>query len=87
MLQLMAQSERTVSELAEPFDMSLAAVSKHVKVLEQAGLLQRSVQGRTHYCRLKTDTMAAAMKWLRFYEQFWTTRFDALERELNNSEE
>ncbi|MCR2807235.1 ArsR/SmtB family transcription factor [Paenibacillus soyae] len=83
MLRLMAQRDRTVSELAEPFDMSLAAASKHVKVLEHAGLLRRSVQGRTHYCSLDSDTMAQAMKWLSFYEQYWKSRFDALEKALN----
>ncbi|WP_259391686.1 helix-turn-helix transcriptional regulator [Paenibacillus sp. 1011MAR3C5] len=82
MLKLMAERERTVSELAEPFAMSLAAASKHVKVLEHAGLLHRTVQGRTHHCRLESDTMAQAMKWLKFYERIWTASFDALEREL-----
>ncbi|MEK3884269.1 metalloregulator ArsR/SmtB family transcription factor [Paenibacillus sp. PL2-23] len=87
MLRLMTQGNRTVSELAEPFDMSLAAASKHVKVLEHAGLLRRSVQGRTHYCSLESATMAQAMKWLSFYERYWSSRFDALEKALLEGEE
>lgn len=85
MLRSLAFQERTVSELASPFRMSLAAASKHVKVLETAGLLQRTVQGRTHVCRLAPQPLADAHEWLRFYEQFWSGRLDALERELKNS--
>ena len=54
-IHMMAQKERTVSELAEPFDMSLAAISKHIKVLERANLVERSVTGRTHICSLNTN--------------------------------
>ncbi|WP_213616172.1 ArsR/SmtB family transcription factor [Paenibacillus lactis] len=82
MVRMIASRERTVSELAEPFDMSLAAASKHIKVLERSGLLERTVQGRIHTCRLNGDVMARALEWLRFYERFWTRQFDALEREL-----
>ena len=82
MLRSLAIQERTVSELAAPFRMSLAAVSKHVKVLEQAGLLQRTVRGRTHICRLAPEPLAEAHEWIRFYERFWNERLDALEREL-----
>jgi DNA-binding transcriptional ArsR family regulator len=82
MVHMMAQKERTVSELAEPFDMSLAAISKHIKVLERANLVDRSVTGRTHICRLKNESLSKATEWLRFYEKFWSTRFDLLENEL-----
>ncbi|MUK87822.1 metalloregulator ArsR/SmtB family transcription factor [Ornithinibacillus sp. L9] len=82
MVQMMAQKERTVSELAKPFDMSLAGISKHIKVLERANLMERSVKGRTHICRLNTESLAQATEWLRFYEKFWSDRFDLLESEL-----
>ncbi|MFD2923940.1 ArsR/SmtB family transcription factor [Halobacillus naozhouensis] len=82
MVRMMAQKERTVSELAEPFDMSLAGISKHIKVLERAKLLERSVNGRTHLCRLNTESLSQATEWLRFYERFWNNRFDLLESEL-----
>ncbi len=82
MVHMMAQKERTVSELAEPFDMSLAAISKHIKVLERANLVDRSVTGRTHICRLNNESLSKATEWLRFYEKFWSNRFDLLENEL-----
>jgi DNA-binding transcriptional ArsR family regulator len=78
MLASLAQGEHTVSELAEPFRMSLAAASKHVKTLERAGLVRRTVQGRTHVCRLDPGPLAEAHEWLRFYERFWSQRLDAL---------
>ena len=59
--------------------MSLAAASKHIKLLERAGLLQRSVQGRVHVCRLDAAPLHAGVEWLRHYEQFWNARLDALE--------
>lgn len=69
MMRLMAQQgERTVSELAAPFQMSLAAASKHIKVLEHAGLLNRCIQGRIHYCRLNTGSLGTVTKWLHHYE-------------------
>jgi DNA-binding transcriptional ArsR family regulator len=70
--------ELTVSELAAPLEMSLAAASKHVKVLERAGLLRRTVQGRRHVCRLDPAPLAGAAEWLRFYERHWDERLDAL---------
>lgn len=78
MLASLALQERSVSELAEPFRMSLAAASKHVKTLERAGLVRRTIQGRTHLCRLDPEPLAAANDWLRFYERFWSERLDAL---------
>ncbi|HEX8033631.1 MAG TPA: metalloregulator ArsR/SmtB family transcription factor [Ktedonobacterales bacterium] len=79
MLRRLAQSDLTVGELAEPLSMSLAAASKHVKVLEQAGLIHRTVDGRRHVCRLEPAPLASASAWLRFYEQYWNARLDALE--------
>jgi len=84
MLRSLATRERTISELAEPFDMSLAAASKHVKVLERAGLVRRTVQGRTHYCRLDPRPLAGAQEWLSFYEKFWSERLDTLEALLRH---
>jgi DNA-binding transcriptional ArsR family regulator len=82
MLRELAIGERTVSELAEPFAMSLAAASKHIKALESAGLIRREVRGRTHLCRLNPAPLASAHEWLSFYERFWTARLDDLERLL-----
>jgi DNA-binding transcriptional ArsR family regulator len=82
MLHDLAAGERTVGELAAPFAMSLAAASKHVKALEQAGLLRREIRGRSHICRLDPAPLADAATWLRTYERFWTDRLDALERLL-----
>jgi DNA-binding transcriptional ArsR family regulator len=79
MLRTLASGERNVGELAAPFDMSFAAASKHVRVLEGAGLLHRRVQGRRHVCRIDPSPLASADKWLRFYQRFWTKRLDALE--------
>lgn len=82
MLNRLAGGEHTVGQLAEPFRMSLAAASKHIKALEGAGLIQRDVQGRTHVCRLNADPLSAASEWLRYYEKFWTARLDRLEELL-----
>lgn len=79
MLRSLADGDRNIGELAAPFEMSLAAASKHVKVLERAGLVRRLVKGRTHVCRLEPAPLAAADEWLRFYEQFWNLKLDALE--------
>lgn len=79
MLRDLADGERSVGDLAQPFAMSLAAASKHVKVLERAGLLRRRVQGRTHLCRLNPGALATAHAWISFYERFWTSRLDVLE--------
>jgi DNA-binding transcriptional ArsR family regulator len=82
MLRHLTAGERTVGELAEPFAMSLAAASKHIKALEQAGLIRREVRGRTHLCRLEPGPLASAHEWLGFYERFWSGRLDVLERLL-----
>lgn len=79
MLRELAGGEKTVSQLAEPFAISLAAASKHIKALEHAGLIRREIRGRTHLCRLDPGPLASAHQWLGFYERFWTERLDALE--------
>lgn len=82
MLRELAVGERTVSQLAAPYAMSLAAASKHIQTLEAAGLIRREVRGRTHLCRLEPGPLAATHEWLSFYQQFWSGRLDALERLL-----
>lgn len=69
----------SVSELAAPHAMSLAAASKHIKALERAGLVRRQVQGRTHLCRLETRPLEGADDWLAHYRRFWTEQFDRLD--------
>ncbi len=86
MLRALADGEKTVGELAEPFEISLAAVSKHIKVLESAGLISREIRWRTHVCRLAPGPLAAAHDWLGFYERFWTDRLDLLERLLREED-
>ena len=86
MLRELTRGERTVSELAEPFAMSLAAASKHIKALENAGLIRREVRGRTHICRLEPGPLASAHEWLGFYERFWTSHLDLLDRLLRDED-
>jgi DNA-binding transcriptional ArsR family regulator len=86
MLRDLASGERTVSELADPFAMSLAAASKHIRVLEGAGLIRREVRGRTHVCQLDPSPLASAHEWLGFYERFWTSRLDLLEQLLRDED-
>ena len=82
----LARSEASVGELAEPFSMSLPAVSKHLKVLEGAGLITRHKDGRVHRCGLDSRPMAEAAAWITFYRRFWETQFDALERYLDEDD-
>lgn len=86
MLRTLAAGERTVGELAAPHAMSFAGASKHVKMLERAGLVRRRVQGRSHLCSLDAAALAEADAWLRFYSSFWNDRLDALEVALARSE-
>jgi DNA-binding transcriptional ArsR family regulator len=79
MLRRLADGELTVGQLAEPLAMSLAAASKHIQVLERAGLVRQTIAGRRHICRLEPGPLLSASAWLRFYEQHWTERLDALE--------
>lgn len=86
MLRHLAAGPHTVTELAEPFAMSLAAASKHIKVLESAGLIRREVKGRTHVCSLYPGPLASAHAWLGFYERFWTDRLNQLDRLLREED-
>ncbi|MFW6063911.1 MAG: ArsR/SmtB family transcription factor, partial [Chloroflexota bacterium] len=82
LLDRLAQGEATVGELAEPFKMSLAAVSKHLHVLEEAGLVQRRVVGREHHLSLEGAPIADVAAWLLRYRRFWQESLDALETYL-----
>jgi DNA-binding transcriptional ArsR family regulator len=79
MLDRLAAEDLTVGALAEPFAMSFAGASKHVKVLERAGLIERTVEGREHRCRLRAAPLEPASAWLQRYERYWMDRLDALE--------
>jgi DNA-binding transcriptional ArsR family regulator len=78
MLERLAKRELTVSELAAPYRMSLAAASKHIQTLERAGLVKRTVRGRIHYCRIDPRPLERADDWLRDYERLWDTRIGRL---------
>ena len=79
MLASLALGEKSIGELAQPFAISFAGASKHVKVLEGAGLIARRKVGRTQLCRLRPEPLAEADLWLRQWETFWTIRLDRLE--------
>jgi DNA-binding transcriptional ArsR family regulator len=83
LLRRLAKHEHSIGELAEPLDMSLAAASKHIKVLENAGLVERHITGRRHVCRLAASRLAEAHEWLRYYERFWNARLGMLEKMLD----
>ena len=78
-LQALSRSPSTITEIAKPFPVSLNAISKHVMVLERAGLVHREIKGREHYCRIDPDPLAEATMWLEHYRQFWEHRLDALQ--------
>jgi DNA-binding transcriptional ArsR family regulator len=78
-LSRLAAGEASVNEIAAPFEMSQPAVSKHLKVLERAGLIQRDVDKQRRPARLKAEPMAAAVSWLQEFKQFWSSSFDQLD--------
>ncbi|MDJ0947737.1 MAG: metalloregulator ArsR/SmtB family transcription factor [Alphaproteobacteria bacterium] len=78
-LSRLAAGQASVNELAAPFEMSQPAVSKHLKVLERAGLIERDVDKQRRPARLKAEPMAAAVRWLEEFEQFWSSSFDQLD--------
>lgn len=79
LLARLARGPALVTALAAPFATSLNAVSKHLRVLEQAGLLRREVRGREHHCALEPAPLQGAAEWIAFYQRFWEHRLDALE--------
>ena len=78
----LASGETSVTELAEPFDMSLPAVSKHLKVLERAGLITRSRDAQWRPCRLKAQRLEEAADWVERYRMYWERSFDRLDEHL-----
>jgi DNA-binding transcriptional ArsR family regulator len=87
MLGILAGGEVNVGMLAQRFPISFNGVSKHVKVLEQAGLVRRNVRGREHWLGLRPAPLREATRWLEHYREFWDTRLDALEDFLVQPEE
>jgi len=79
----LASGEVSVNDLAKPFAMSQPAISKHLKVLERAGLIAREVQGRIHMCRLDARPLHAGAEWIAHYTRFWNERLDALQSALD----
>ncbi|MEX2586772.1 MAG: metalloregulator ArsR/SmtB family transcription factor [Actinomycetota bacterium] len=77
------EGERSVGELAAPYPISLAAVSKHLGVLAEANLISRTRHGRQVRCRLEPDALAAASAWIEHYREFWTARLETLDQLLN----
>jgi DNA-binding transcriptional ArsR family regulator len=84
---LAQEGELMVTALAEPFAISLPAISKHLRVLERAGLLRQEKDGRIRRCQLVTEPMAAADAWIGRYRYFWETQFDSLADYLHQFEE
>ena len=79
MLERLAAEDLTIGALAEPLEMSFPAASKHVRVLESVGLIERTVEGRQHRCQLHPTALEPAGAWLQRYERYWKDRLDALE--------
>jgi DNA-binding transcriptional ArsR family regulator len=78
----LARGETTVNEIAKPFDISLPAVSRHLKVLEAAGLISRGREAQWRPCRLETQSLKAVDNWLSRYRRFWTESFDKMDAYL-----
>ena len=84
MLMLLSKDSLTISSLAENFDMSRPAVSKHIKILDSAGFISIQDIGRERHCTLKQDGFDALHEWLKYFDQFWTSKLKNLENLLNN---
>jgi DNA-binding transcriptional ArsR family regulator len=87
LLASLALGEKSIGALAEPFAMSFAGASKHVKVLEDAGLIARRKKGRTHLIKIEAKPLEEAERWLRQWEKFWTRRLDRLEALIEQDKE
>ena len=86
LLARLAHGPATVTELAAPFDMSLPAVSKHIKVLERSGLVRRTIDGRVHHCELDPEPLRRASDYVEQYRQFWDETLAALARYAEEEE-
>jgi DNA-binding transcriptional ArsR family regulator len=80
----LARGDATVTELAEPFSISMPAISKHLRVLERSGLITRSRQAQTRPCHLEREPLDAAIDWIEASRQLWNARFDKLEAHLRD---
>ena len=80
----LAEGPATVNEIAEPFDMTLPAISKHLKVLERAGLISRGREAQWRPCKLEAEPLREATEWMSRYRQFWETNFDRLDAHLKS---
>ena len=81
-LQRLAAGEARVTEVAEPFEISLNSVSKHIRILERAGLVRRRVAGRDHFLALEPEPLDRLTQWMQQTREFWSSRLDALEAAL-----
>ena len=82
----LSRGEATLSELAEPFDLTMPGLSKHVTVLEEAGIVHKWRVGRSRYCRLVPDRLVEADEWIRTQTKFWIDRLDGLQGFLEGGE-
>lgn len=85
-LRQVAQGEQTITDLARPYDLTFAAVSKHLKVLEAAHLIGRRRNGSFQMISLNPEALKTADQWLRYYQRFWSTRLDALKNLLEEKD-
>lgn len=81
----LSTGEASVAELAKPFKVSAPAITKHMKILEEAGLLSRKKEGRAHRCRLERERMKEAEAWIEAHRKFWNEKLDALEKYLKEN--
>ena len=84
-LLLLSKEKRTINALAENFDMSRPAVSKHIKILTNAGFIRIDDIGRERFCYLKSDGFDALQNWINYYQKFWTVKLSALEKFLHET--
>ena len=78
-LSRLTEGSTTIGELAKPFEMSSPAISRHMKILEKAGLIERRISGRQHHCTLATGALKTAEDWINFHRKFWESRLDGLQ--------
>ena len=85
-INLLTSGEKTITELTAPFSMSMAAVSKHIKILEKAGIIKRRIEGRHHYLSLVPEQLTGALDWISVYRYFWHQRLEALDDFLQTAD-